>query len=379
MRRYDADVLVIGAGPAGATAAYWLASWGFSVLMIERHSLPRYKPCGGALTQRTLQWLQPLDVSQVLEAWVTTLVLQSPDGDRFTVTFPRPLIATTMRDKLDTFLVDTALAIGAKIRTKEPVLRCEQHPERVEVITSKGNYAARVLVGADGANSMVANQLNLKPKRRAFSLVAELPPHALDRWMGGIHLHFPLGLSGYAWCFPKGNHLSAGLYTLRSHLPNWRPWLDRYLTDLALQDNCQEMEVRGHPIPLADRHTEFHKGAVLIVGDAAGLADPFTGEGIAWAVRSARMASIFVRLFLEHEETDALEEYTQAVRKEILPEMAVAIRFAFVLFSLPRLSFRRFLQHERVLQNFAKLLGGEVSYQTLWRKTLHKAFLLLRS
>ncbi len=378
MGRYDADVLVVGAGPAGATAAYWLAKWGFSVLLIERKSLPRYKPCGGALTQRTFQWLQPLDVTPVIEAWVSTITIKSPEGDEFTITLPRPLIATVMRDRFDTFLVDAALTMGAKLRDTEPVLQCHQTDEWVEVVTTKRTYKARVVIGADGANSIVAHQLQLKPKRRALSLVTELPSEASERWGGNIHLHFPHALNGYAWCFPKTNHLSAGLYTLSPCLPHWQQQLHRYLTTLPLTHNEFVVRVRGHPIPLADKRASFHRGNVLLVGDAGGLADPFTGEGIAWAIRSARLASVFVRLLLEEDESDALRDYTRSVGDEILQEMAAAQWFARILFTFPRLSCQWFLRREQVLHNFAKLLGGEISYQTLWRKTLRKAFPLLR-
>jgi flavin-dependent dehydrogenase len=89
MRRYDAEVIVVGAGPAGATAARLLAAWGISVLLLERCRLPRYKPCGGAITKRTIQFLAPLDISPVIETWVRKLVVQSPNGESFTDQFTR--------------------------------------------------------------------------------------------------------------------------------------------------------------------------------------------------------------------------------------------------------------------------------------------------
>ncbi|MER3500125.1 MAG: hypothetical protein C4295_01365 [Candidatus Fervidibacterota bacterium] len=379
MARYDADVIVVGAGPAGATAARWLAGWGFSVLIIERHRLPRYKPCGGAITQRTLQWLSPLDPTPVLEIGVPTLTVQSPDGNQFIASLPSPLIVTVMRDRFDTFLTDAALAMGAKLRMSEPVLRCEQDGEGVTIVTVKGTYRCRALIGADGANSVVARQFGLRPKRRALSIVAELTPQAWERWQGGIHLHFPVGLGGYLWCFPKRDHLSAGIYTLLPRLPDWRQWLFRYLASLELHGCLDWSQVKGHPVPLADKRSVFHRGNVVVVGDAAGLADPFTGEGISWAIYSARMAATFVRAFVEAEK-DALADYTRAVHDEILREMIAAHRFAFLLFTFPRFSCQRILRHRRVLDNFAQLLSGGVRYRDLWRKVLRKGlWLLVRS
>jgi len=376
MRRYDADVIVVGAGPAGATAARLLAAWGISVLLLERCRLPRYKPCGGAITKRTIQFLAPLDISPVIETWVRKIVVQSPNGESFTADLPEGLIATVMRDKFDTYLTDAAILAGAKLKSGEPVLRCEQRLDGVEVITARETYRCLALIGADGANSVVAEQLGLKPKRRAVSIVVELSPEARERWDDSIHLHFPFSLNGYAWCFPKGDHLSAGIYTRSPQIPNWREWLHLYLANLELSDCLDRQKIRGHTIPIADKRSVFHKGNVIVVGDAAGVADPFTGEGISWAIYTGRLAAAFVRAFLEGER-DALSDYTRAVRKEVLGEMSAANRFAKILFSLPQFSFRHFLRREPVLNNFAKLLGGEVTYRELWNKALRKGLSLL--
>mgnify|MGYP001627120991 CR=1 FL=1 len=377
MPRYDADVIVVGAGPAGATAARLLAAWGINVLLIEKFRLPRYKPCGGAVTKRTLQLLAPLDISPVIETWVKKLTVQSPTGDSLTVALPDQLIATVMRNKFDTYLTDAALASGAKLKDKEPVLRCEQVNEGMEIVTAKRTYHCLVLIGADGANSVVAQYLGLKPKLRAVSLVAELSRESSDRWDGSIHLRFPFSLSGYAWCFPKGNHLSAGLYTHLPSIPNWRDNLYQYLADLELHDCLDWRKVKGHIIPIANKKSVFRMGNAIVVGDAAGVADPFTGEGISWAIYTGRMAAAFVRVFLEGE-TDALNDYTRSVHEEVLSEMTAAHWFARFLFNFPQFCFQHFLHREAVLRNFAKLLGGEVSYRQLWRKALSKGLSLLR-
>ncbi|MCS7186532.1 MAG: geranylgeranyl reductase family protein [Armatimonadota bacterium] len=375
MTRYDADVVVVGSGPAGATAARLLAGWGISVLLIEKLRLPRYKPCGGAITKRTIQLLAPLDISPVVETWVHKLTVQSPDGDSFTVDLPDQLIATVMRDKFDTYLADAAIVAGAKLKTQEQVLRCEQINEGMEIVTTKQTYRSLLLIGADGANSVVAQQLGLKPKRRAFSLVAELATEAKERWDGNIHLYFPIAFNGYAWCFPKGKHLSAGLYTHLRFVPGWRDWLYRYLASFELHDCLDWRKVKGHIIPIADKNSSFHRGNAIVAGDAAGVADPFTGEGISWAIYTGRMAAAFARAFLEGER-DALVDYTRAVHEEVLGEMKAAHWFARILFTFPQFCCQHFLCREPVLRNFARLLGGEVSYRQLWQKALRKGLLL---
>lgn len=376
MSRYDADVLIVGAGPAGATVARWLAEKGVAVLLLERQRLPRYKPCGGALTQRTLRLLAPLDITPVVEATVRTLTVEPPRGDRFTITLPEPLIVTVMRDRFDAFLTEAAVSAGARLREAENVIRCEGAKEGVTVTTNRRTYRARFLVGADGANSVVAHQLGLRPHHCALSLVAELAPDAKANWDGSIHLLFPPQLGGYAWCFPKGAHLSAGIYTLRPMLPDWQRWLMGYLGRLRLVDGFQRHRLQGHPVPLAGKFAPFHREAALVVGDAAGLADPFTGEGISWAIESAQMAAtiLWQRLIGD---LDSLQPYTEAVRRQLLPELRAAVWFARLLFALPQICCRWFLRHEAILRNFAQLLSGEVTYPTLWRKVWRKGFVLL--
>ncbi|GBC98282.1 Menaquinone reductase [bacterium HR17] len=376
VQRYDADVIVVGAGPAGATAARLLAEWGLCVLLLERKKMPRYKPCGGALTKRTLHLLAPLDISPVIEARINTLAIQAPDGDRFTLTLPEPLIVTVMRDRFDAFLTDAAVAAGTYLRQAETVLRCEQTSEGVIVTTTQRTYRARLLIGADGANSVVAQQLGLRPQRRAVSLVSELAPTTFPRWDGSAHLWFPSALRGYAWCFPKGAHLSAGIYTLSSTLPQWRTWLESYLAPLRLLDGFQRHHLHGHPVPLADKRAAFHRGNGLLIGDAAGLADPFTGEGISWAVLSAQWVAESALRVLTGEWRD-LHGYTERLRAQVVPERQAALWFARILFALPRLSCRWFLRHDAVLRNFARLLSGEVTYRALWHKVMRKGFVLL--
>jgi flavin-dependent dehydrogenase len=159
-------------------------------------------------------------------------------------------------------------------------------------------------------------------------------------------------------------------------IPDWRGWLHRYLANLELHDCLDRRKIRGHTIPIADKHSVFHKGRVIVVGDAAGVADPFTGEGISWAIYTAKLAAAFVRAFLE-DEKDALNDYTRTVHKEVLSEMAAAHWFARILFALPQFSFQHFLRQGPVLNNFAKLLGGEVTYRELWDKALRKGLSLL--
>lgn len=372
-RRYDADVIIVGTGPAGATTARTLAEKGVSVLSLERRKLPRYKPCGGALTLRTL-CLIDLDITPVVEAKIMTLVIYAPDGDRFTLQLPKPLIVTVMRDRFDAFLTEAAVSAGAKLKENSPVVGIHQDGNGVTVMTPEREYRCRLLVGADGANSFVASALGLKPSRRAVSLVVEMDPQLGSDPEGAIRLFFPSRLGGYGWSFPKADHLSAGIYSLAPSLPHWGKWLHLSLSVFQAPRRWQKR--KGQSLPLLGRGKVFHRGNVVLVGDAAGFVDPFMGEGISWAIQSGKMAGEAVARFLDGEK-EALADYTLKVRAEIIPEFQAAQWFASLVFSFPSLACRWFLRRGAILRNFARLLSGNVSYRDLWRKTFQKAYRIL--
>src|SRR6266571_4271772 len=149
------DAIVVGLGPAGAVAAAELARAGLSVLGLEWKAMPRYKVCGGALSARTDRLLEP-DYHSVVEETIHRVRFQFAGTEAFEISFPEPIAYMVMRDRFDAYLVQKARDTGAVVRQNERAVRVCEYADRVEVETQQGRYHSKVIVGADGANSLVA-------------------------------------------------------------------------------------------------------------------------------------------------------------------------------------------------------------------------------
>jgi geranylgeranyl reductase family protein len=207
------DAIVIGAGPAGCIVAWHLAQAGLSVLILEKHSLPRVKPCAGGLTFKARQAI-PFDVSPVISVEATGGILTYHGKPFLWVDLEKPLASLVNRDEFDHFLLKQALKAGAKVLENARMLSLSQNDASVIVNSTNGTHNARFLVGADGINSQVAKQLALMPDREiAYAIEAELqvPRKALEELNNKVLFDFGAVRKGYGWIFPKKDHLSVGV------------------------------------------------------------------------------------------------------------------------------------------------------------------------
>lgn len=284
------DVLVVGAGPAGSSAAIHLARGGARVLLADKARFPRDKPCGGGLTGRALKRI-PVDPSPVVERDVDRFELRLRYGARFARSHDEPLIRMTQRRRLDAFLADHAAAAGAELRDGA----------RVELAEVGGTCVARVgadtvradvVIGADGANGVVARAAGLGDGIvRGVALEGNVPLAALP---GDLERTAVIELAvlpgGYGWVFPKGDHANLGVGGWGSEGPRLRDHLARLAGEHGLSLDALT-DLRGHRLPMRRLGTPAGRGRVLLVGDAAGLVDPLSGDGMYEAFVSARLAA----------------------------------------------------------------------------------------
>jgi len=370
------DALVVGMGPAGAIAAYHLSKAGLSVLGLDKATHPRYKVCGGGLSARIDRILEE-DYKSVVEHTVYGIQFSYRGADPFCLDSSSPIAYMVMRDRFDHFLLEKARRVGSEVHESESVTSCRQLPDGIEVTTDRGRYLSKVLIGADGANSLVAQQLFPgRRSRRMATLESEVSIGLAPHYPGTGRALIDIGATpaGYAWIFPKQERLSVGVGDLRGGLASPKKIFDQFVRDEKGLAPWKVPRPVGHPLPvfsednLAKGGREsvgLVSGQALLVGDAAHLIDPLFGEGIYYAVRSGQLAAESI-LKQVHDQRRSLADYEGAVRREIYEEFRVAARMASIVYSYPRLCHRLLSRYQNIVMLYYDVLRGRETYQTFY-------------
>jgi geranylgeranyl reductase family protein len=346
---HDCDAIVVGGGPAGAAAAGRLATRGFRIVLIDRASFPRDKVCGDFVGPAALAELADLGVAQTPAFRATSKMADLAlhvDGDQLTVMgIPQvdglPGYGRVIpRLQLDAWILDAARQAGATILDGHKVTAVQQAPD---AITVRGQSAAgpwqlrtRLLLGADGSNSMVARTLRGGgPPRQDRIVAVRAYFDDVDGPAGQGDVCFRSdSFPGYYWLFPAGGgSANLGVGMLTSTYPqsgrNLREMLLRLIAeDASLQDRLRGARMRGkvlgHPLTTYNPRLPLIGDRVMLLGDAAGLINPLNGEGIQYALHSARWAADIAADCLASDRLDAasLEGYQQRVHQSLRTDMA---------------------------------------------------------
>jgi geranylgeranyl reductase family protein len=295
------DVAIVGAGPAGSTAAYRLATAGARVLLLDKATFPRDKPCGGGVTGRAARLL-PFSIEPVVEDVVERMDCGLLYRHRFTRRARSPLAYMTQRRRLDHFLLQQAAAAGAEVQEG--------------VTVDARELDARIVIGADGCNGSSAKQLGLaEGVVHGVALEANYPHD--PRFAGAMLLEIAVIRGGYGWIFPKGDHVNVGVGGNAEEGPRLRTELRRMCEAYGIDPDAAQ-DTRGYRLPLRPAGSRLARGTTAVIGDAAGLVDPFSGDGMYEAFYSARLvAEAALDVLAGREET--LEPYQEAVERRIAP------------------------------------------------------------
>jgi len=377
LARYD--VIIVGAGPGGALLAYLLARQGVTPLIIDQHRLPRYKACGGGLTRRSLEAL-PFSVDGVIEDYSYQAVLTVGNRPVLVKRQDHPIIGMVMRDKFDFFLVEQAEAAGAVLSDQTGFRSLSGPPGDLTIETSRGDYGARIVVGADGVNGRVARALGLSVRRDLLiALESEVyldHPKRLDAFHGTAYFDYGVIPGGYGWIFPKKDHLSVGIGSMAWKKIRLKRHLNHYMELKGLTSRTRIKTMRGHAIPYRpDQRNNLANSQGLLVGDAAGITDPVSGEGIYHALRQAHLASAIIIDALESG-NQRLEQYNEIIKREFLGDLRFAQRLGTLLFKYPRFGGRVLEHHgHRLADHVLRITAGHESYRDLYRRMFRLTWL----
>jgi geranylgeranyl reductase family protein len=302
------DVVVIGAGPAGSTAARIAAARGMRVLLLDAARFPRYKTCGGGLIGTSIALLPPAALAAV-ERRVATASFSSDGGRVRRVRSTRPFLALARREVLDQALVDAAVTAGATFRDHTRVSHLEEDADGVRVTTPAGALRAEAVIGADGSAGITGRHVGVRMARSDLGLEVELAGVG-DDWAHRVHLDWGRDPGTYGWVFPKGDRLTVGVMQRKGEGAATREYLGRFLDQQGLAAR-ERLHESGHLTRWRVPGSPVRRGRVLVAGDAAGLLEPWTREGISFALRSGVAAGVAVadRSLADYERyvTDALE------------------------------------------------------------------------
>jgi len=291
------DAVIVGAGPAGASCAAMLSKKGSKVLIIDRSIFPREKACGGLISRKTIDFLTKEFDLQIDSNKIFKINLRFSDDYYSSYKSDSPLAIVVRRRDFDNHLVELAQNFGATFIHNCNYINHEEQKQFCKVYTSKGSVYTRYLIGADGCFSSVAKKAFLRKKWSQWELgiaMSLLVPEEYipSRDCEAVDFFFFKVLGGLGWCFPgKGFfNLGVGGWYLDSKnvIANFYSFMKSAINS---EHKIEQFKINSAFLPAGGRARRIAKERVILIGDAAGLVDGFSGEGIFYAVQSAKIAS----------------------------------------------------------------------------------------
>ena len=369
------DVAVIGAGPAGTMAALAAASKHKRVIILERFRMPRYKTCGGGLTGISMKSL-PKELRPPIRARAGSFTFSLHGRFERTKTTRTPIVNLVQRDEFDASLADAAVAAGVTVCDSVVVTRLTQENDLVRVTTrDRGDIWARIAVGADGSAGRSSAYVGVVCDQIDFGLEVEVavPADQSEVWIDRILIDWGIIPGSYGWVFPKGNVLSVGVIAERGNPDLTRSYLSDFLSRLHL-DHLEPMMSSGHLTRCRAENSPLYRGRVLVAGDAAGLLEPWTREGISFALRSGRIAGLTAAKAAEAasgaEVISAMTAYEKEISSTLGPEIRAGRSLLKAFSRHPRVFHMAIVLLPKAWDLFVRAVSGEITFADITKQRL---------
>ena len=332
------------------------------MLMLDKEVFPRDKPCGGSVTVRCASLLD-FDLTPVVERTITDAKFTWRGKLECSRSSSGAIAYMTQRRHLDTFLAERAVEAGVTFRQREHIRSIERGSDHITVHADGRTYRGRVLVVADGANGVVAKMAGIRTDfLRGIALEGNISPKGVfpATWEKTMGIDLGDLQGGYGWVFPKGDHLNIGLGGWKHVGPRLRRELARSIESYCL-DPTDLWGVRGHYLPIRHNASKLADGNVLLVGDAAGVLDPLTGEGIYGALWTGKVSAANIEDYLDGKTPD-LDGYREQVERQLLPELNVSRRLHDLFHLWPRVFVGIERRKSILWPAIESLIKGESNY-----------------
>ena len=389
-KRYD--LVIVGGGPAGATAALYASRLGLKAILVDKSIWPRDKICGDALSGKVVDMLKDLDILDEVKSLdgttINRIIFGSPKNKIFEINLSESLNNEHIKEgyviprkTFDYFLFNKAKEVIEVVEgfNVQDILTNNQSVVGVKGLNKEGKVEeifGSVVLGCDGYNSVVAKKLNLyKMDMNHTALAIRCYYEGVEGLTDQIELHFINEINpGYFWLFPAGNgRTNVGLGLSKKYIKKNKKNLVELL-DIVSQSNyfkdrfknAKPLEKpKGWNLPMGSMRRENHGNGFMLLGDAAGLIDPFTGEGIGNAMLSAKYAIKVLKQAIESKNTTKkrLSEYDKILWEEIGPELRISTNLQKLARSKFLLNFviNRASRNEHIKNIIGGMLANEVA------------------
>jgi geranylgeranyl reductase family protein len=362
------DLIVVGAGPSGCSAARRASKLGLNVLIINKNQFPRYKPCGGALSERAIYHLDFPLPKNICERSITgarihfgDLSIEKHKDYRLTVTLTRSIF--------DQFLLMKAQETGVQVVFNKKILDYCEKDGLVKIRSGNEIYSSKYLVVSAGAQNRLLERVRGRDGKDQYGvcMVTEIPDEnsAIDARLGNaLDMHFGIARMGYGWVFPHDGYYSVGIGGLAKDMPNPRKVMNDFLKENGF---AGRYKLRGHLIPYGGFDRDLGTSKVLLAGDSAGFVDSFTGEGLAYAIRSGQLAAQTISEKLEVEELDLAKSYKSRCYADFGEDLKYSLLLARIMHRRPDLFFKMLASRSDFLDKFLEIPAMKGTYKSLIR------------
>jgi geranylgeranyl reductase family protein len=359
------DVIIIGGGPSGASAGRRAGKLGLKTLLLEKEKFPRYKPCGGGLSEHAISYLD-FELPQNIIEWEVTganvifrdQLVKAHKDHRMSV--------LVSRDAFDNLLLEKAKETGIQVHTGERVLRCREMPDSVEVETEMNTYQTKFVIVAEGAHGLVKTCVRPADTKEEYGIcvVTEIPAEESEieaRLGNAVELHFGVASGGYGWIFPHKTYYSVGISGTVKDFPHPKESMLDFLRKSGFNG---DYKLHGHKIPVGGIKRKITGSRVLLSGDAAGFVDAFSGEGLAYAILSGQFAAeVIAGICLCAGNLKDLRKYESLCQAEFGTHLKYSLVFSKIMHRFPDRTFKIFTSNEKMANKYLDVVDFRLNYK----------------